>query len=834
MENKDFATRRSYGKNGTPIQVFVNHFKVELQMKNDIYHYDVGIGDEKGSFSNEGPPKALAMILFESLLKQLKAAFPDYAIVGDGRKNIYTSKELPFTERVFEDVPVPDDDRQRKRNCRVQAADPLAVRVEPLDQLFQGRLNYTPYDVIQGLDIALRHHAHGSFVPVGRNFFSNAQAADIGEGAEVWFGYHQSLRPTQSRLVLNIDMAATAFVKSMPVLDYLDETLNLRNFPTSLNRPQHAQFSKAIRGVKVKILHRPGVKRQYRVNGLSPNGASQMLFTDDSGKKVSIADYFASHYRPLKYPNLPCLHVGALQKSNYLPMEVCHILEGQKCPRKATDNQVANMIRYTCTKPHVRKAAIEEKVRSAGFEQDSLLQGFGLKVNPEMPTVNARILPCPPMLYGGKKIEKPSDGAWNMKGKQFYEPRQLKSWAVINLCDPRKTPNESVENFFEAFIDQIKKVGMKSPNQLPPIIPRRDRNTEIRSLFKTAMTEAQKKFGTKAELIFMINPSADSFNYGELKRASDSEFGVVSQCMLAKHINKCSPQYIANILLKVNVKLGGRNTIVNGPLPKASDIPTIIFGADVTHPSPSDKSQPSIAAVVASMDRYAISHAATIRQQGRRVEQIEDLKGMAIDLLKRFYVSARTKPQRIIFYRDGVSEGQFQMVMNYEITALREACAALEKGYNPTITFVIVQKRHHTRFFVTDNRDADRSGNVKAGTVIDTGCCHPTEFDFYLMSHSGIQGTSRPTHYHVVLNEGSFSADEIQELTYRLCYTFARCTRSVSIVPAAYYAHLLAFRARFFNLDGSDAGSTAGSISSNEPVRMLEVHQNLSHSMFYV
>jgi eukaryotic translation initiation factor 2C len=30
-----------------------------------------------------------------------------------------------------------------------------------------------------------------------------------------------------------------------------------------------------------------------------------------------------------------------------------------------------------------------------------------------------------------------------------------------------------------------------------------------------------------------------------------------------------------------------------------------------------------------------------------------------------------------------------------------------------------------------------------------------------------------------------------------LCYTYARCTRSVSVVPATYYAHLVAFRARF-------------------------------------
>jgi len=59
------------------------------------------------------------------------------------------------------------------------------------------------------------------------------------------------------------------------------------------------------------------------------------------------------------------------------------------------------------------------------------------------------------------------------------------------------------------------------------------------------------------------------------------------------------------------------------------------------------------------------------------------------------------------------------------------------------------------------------------------------------------QGTSRPSHYHVLWDDNHFSADEIQMLTYQLCHTYVRCTRSVSIPAPAYYAHLVAFRARY-------------------------------------
>jgi eukaryotic translation initiation factor 2C len=39
-------------------------------------------------------------------------------------------------------------------------------------------------------------------------------------------------------------------------------------------------------------------------------------------------------------------------------------------------------------------------------------------------------------------------------------------------------------------------------------------------------------------------------------------------------------------------------------------------------------------------------------------------------------------------------------------------------------------------------RDADRSGNCKAGTVVDRDVAHPTEFDFYLQAHGGLLGRS--------------------------------------------------------------------------------------------
>lgn len=88
---------------------------------------------------------------------------------------------------------------------------------------------------------------------------------------------------------------------------------------------------------------------------------------------------------------------------------------------------------------------------------------------------------------------------------------------------------------------------------------------------------------------------------GDLKRICETELGLVSQCCLTKHVFKMSKQYLANVALKINVKVGGRNTVLVDALsrriPLVSDRPTIIFGADVTHPHPGEDMSPSIAAV---------------------------------------------------------------------------------------------------------------------------------------------------------------------------------------------------------------------------------------------
>ncbi|GMR62586.1 hypothetical protein PMAYCL1PPCAC_32781, partial [Pristionchus mayeri] len=111
----------------------------------------------------------------------------------------------------------------------------------------------------------------------------------------------------------------------------------------------------------------------------------------------------------------------------------------------------------------------------------------------------------------------------------------------------------------------------------------------------------------------------------------------------------------------------------------------------------------------------------------------------------------------------------------------------------PDFTYIVVQKRHRTRFY---RRDVQvNNANPFPGTVISEGAVSPHMFDFYMISHHTPEGTTRPAHYTVVVNESKFSTDELTEMCFRLCCRYARCSKPVSIPSPVYYAHLRCKRA---------------------------------------
>ena len=332
---------------------------------------------------------------------------------------------------------------------------------------------------------------------------------------------------------------------------------------------------------------------------------------------------------------------------------------------------------------------------------------------------------------------------------------------------------------------------------------------------------------------------------GPWKRKNLSEYGIVTQCIAPTRVND---QYLTNVLLKINAKLGGLNSMLavehSPSIPIVSKGPTIILGMDVSHGSPGQSDVPSIAAVVSSRQWPLISrYRASVRTQSPKVEMIDSLykrvsetedEGIIRELLLDFYVSSgKRKPDQIIIFRDGVSESQFNQVLNIELDQIIEACKFLDEKWSPKFVVIVAQKNHHTKFFQHGSPD-----NVPPGTVIDNKVCHPRNNDFYLCAHAGMIGTTRPTHYHVLLDEVGFSSDDLQELVHSLSYVYQRSTTAISVVAPICYAHLAATQmSQFMKFeDTSETSSSQGGLTSAGPVpvpQLPKLQESVCNSMFF-
>ncbi|XP_065580423.1 protein argonaute-2-like [Artemia franciscana] len=806
------------GTLGRKIKLKVNHFKLELKGTKKAYHYDVEINENGRSMPNKALRRVTMHHVFSSA--GFSKYFPSDSCVFDGMKSMYSCRKLNFQEHEF---PVKITHEGREREFEVAIKKVAEVDLNNIATYIEsGSTLNIPQSEIQCLDIVLRYHQtyNLQFVPVTRSLFSMEQLrlVELGDGAVVWFGHFQSVR-MGSHMFLNVDTSQKAFYKSDNVLNVLYEVLNLdQNYdPPSLAQKQVKDFEKYIKGVKV----RSQVGSYYRVNGLLSDASDQTFKFEFNGQNVTVEEYYRKKYQiELEYPYLPCLWVGTPGRvpKVVVPMELCTILPGQVMRGKLNETQTREMIKAATKPPADRKRRTEETA-VAMDGGGAVAKNFGISVSNTMTQVDGRILDAPVVKFGNNQQEIPKDGKWDMRNKKFLYPAALESWGVLDVSGTR---DDNKRRFFDKLERMARSYDMYVNDKCF--------TGQCRNVYRDVEADLRKyqKMNPKLNFVFVIISKKGDDIYRDIKFIGDLELSIGTQCITRQNVMKCDDSTIANILLKVNSKLGGTNTNLSINLRHEMSLPNMkepvmIFGADVSHPGPefrSDNPKPPIAAVVGSIDALGLKYCGEIRAQEPGREIIDDLEDIVVKLLRKYWENnPHIEPARLIFFRDGVSESQFQDVLKTEFNAIRKACLKIRPGYSPQITFIVVQKRHNTRFFAEpDQPTVGKNKNIPPGTVVDTVITHKQEFDFFICSHEGIQGTSRPTHYCVLFDENNFSSNHLQTLTYDMCHMYVRCARSVSNPAPSYYAHLLAFRGRHY----SDSMIRRGIYSPRQQTEMLK------------
>ena len=712
------SVEKKVGNSGRKIPLRANHFPMQINVPGGvIYHYDVNfiLPDKKEV------KKSDRKLLLEAI-ERLKRKYPEifnHTVVFDGLKNVYTCEKLKFSSDKFE------GHVEIKKNATYLMVTEVKVILKYL-RLINVNSAVTEYckrgtaetkcdDVIQALNIVLNMTPQLYHETFGLNHFnpntSNRTSIDIGGGASLWVGTFTSVR-LGWKPMLNVDVANTVGFDERPVAKFIEKILEsnrgYHQSHISLNDKRHFDtVNDKIKDLKIcyNVPGPNGYKRNYRVNKMMP-AANKLKVKLDSGAECTIEKYFKDRYNlNLDFPHYPCIHVGKPEKTVYLPIELC-IIKKQFLPlsKRLDDNQSQRMIKAAAKPPKERCETIKANLKNLAnhYESDLYANEFGLKVSGEMTKVEGRVLGPPALKYKNEgEFSEVKNGKWKVgrRGDKiilgFLKPMNLKYWAILDLSN---LPGNSKEKFVDRIRSEGNMRGMLVDN--PTYGNANIRNTsQVKETFEKLYNDIRKKKENKEGknedgskvLILVINPKQSTIK-DELKYLGDAILRVPTQFVLKTNVtgrdnNGPSYQVLHNLCLKMNHKLGGVNHALCKGLPLMNEV-VMVMGADVTHSPSSDNSKkPSIAAVVGSVDLDFYQFNVEIRLQersdensklekkskdkGRAVEEIQQMENIAHSFLSKFYKKRKRHPEQIIYYRDGVSDGQFRGVLNHELSAIR-------------------------------------------------------------------------------------------------------------------------------------------------------------------
>lgn len=876
----------------------VNHFLINTTaIPGTIYQHHVHIYkvEKDGSIDKKDISTLEDSRITASLMLKLRKRHPEWENISgqplgftyDGKNNLHTSAKLPFKDKNERNEPCvtemiglenKDGTESAFRRFQLVVTETLPVHA-PMKLEEYTDLNK---EMIRALDTSLFAFARWQQVQdapdwhvIGSKIFSSMTESFPLVGAYIAKrGYYASLKSCMAGLVLVSDMSVNCFLASGDMPEVMWKAGGFRSFAefentcrTGLREDVVNKINRVIKNAKIRLNH---INHWRKARELGPPADSPKSTFDCDGKQMTVAQYFekmgADKQKPeynkalkggrLRYPKLPCINIGTLQRPVLIPPELLSVAGGQTRSQAMTGEMTAQMIRIAAVRPQERMEYIidGDKNNGAGGEsivnilqKDPNARAFGIHNMQGSPMeVPAVFLPQAKLRYKGEAVVDPGfAGSWNIDRPQMKfvtaPPNPNKGggygYGVLLVGDgPPREMNTLLATFVSALERDAKGTGCPISPLGPPLTCR-DSNVDLTDKFKKF-----KVGGARIVVVLMVTDS-----YGSIKYVSD-RMGIPTQCVRWKNVDRPPRGFHLNLMMKINTKLGGTNHTLATRLPRPApnpmlfqdppasfswlfDKPCMLVGIDVSHAEPGSD-RPSTAAVVASMDGRASQYVAHLSSQANRVEMVSALEEAMMSLLNSFKERNNGKmPANIIVYRDGVSDGQFDQVLTDELPMIKGALELM--GYHADqvkVAVIICQKGHHTRIVYEEKTSEGTSFiNPCPGLLLDaTGgnksVTNSRINEFYLNSHVAIQGTAKPCKYALIYDEIGFKLSEIELLTYWTTYLYARCNKSVSYATPAYYAHWASKRAKDLLAAGASSedlleisalwGKTAGGAST--------------------
>lgn len=239
----------------------------------------------------------------------------------------------------------------------------------------------------------------------------------------------------------------------------------------------------------------------------------------------------------------------------WIPSELCEVLPHQLYRKVVPPHLTSSMIDVALQTP-VEKARgiLGEGCRILSIAGDPAdLRGFGLKVQPGMITVGARVLTAPEITYrkmnaatATPKALKPKNGSWNLLEVNFsiIGKRDIKwtFFAIGQFDKARLKPG--LENFKTA----LSKCGISSAKLSP-----QDGFMPPKRLYETVKGPELVSGGisraaaASVDLLLVILPKHDIPLYSKIKYSADVQYGIQTVCAVADKFCISKMPYFANL-----------------------------------------------------------------------------------------------------------------------------------------------------------------------------------------------------------------------------------------------------------------------------------------------
>ncbi|EZF29972.1 hypothetical protein H109_00292 [Trichophyton interdigitale MR816] len=864
--------------NERKVKLWANYFEIQ-GLENVILYQYYALLDPGVELGRHRTRRLLSLLVNHRSLTS-------HSVATNYKDRIISNKELNVKQVVVQYYEKEEQLSLNSPSYRVTIQLQRVFRMgEVLNDLKSSIETYNPderNEAIQALNVVLAHSPNESpntqFLGQSKHFPLHGQQNkhEMGAGLDAIRGFFHSVRPSTGRLLLNLNVSTGAFYHAGTLHTLVCRFDQGRRLSGSIRLRELNKFLHKLRVVlscpNNAISQATGMKTIQSIvkrNNL-PGTIDNIRFEWPSGgmeREVSVREFYRQVYSiDLIEKDQIVVDVGTKGKPIYLPAELCHLVPGQPARQRLSARQTSDMIKVACCRPGANANSIVRRgLPLMGVMGDTgnikSPKDFGVEVARNMLAVTGSILSPPQLLYKYPVTVNRPD-SWNLsKNIAFNKPGTFgpnNRVGCLVIMPYRGQDALETTQFMTELGKHMKNYGINWPTD------RVSRDTIRLSQDEQDLENSLDEYflrvkKLKQEFTLIVLPRYDAEIYSKVKYSADVTHGCHTLCVVPKppkngrsgeplQIN-IQPSYLANLALKINLKLGGVNHQLE-PLKKYQSSPIMYLGIDVTHPTGTDSvpNAPSIAGVVANCDPMLGQWPASIRTQAHCVEMVENLGEMVTERLQSWKNQGHL-PEKIIVYRDGVSESQYKQVLDFELPQINDAvCHYYRNGKHPKVTLIIVGKRHHTRqaciytpilqqFYPVLNEPLDdKTENVLPGTVVDRGCTTAREFDFFMVAHAGIQGTSRPAHYVVLKDGNNFTANELQSMTHNLSYVFGRATRSVSIATPAYYADILCERGRCYLYDTfhrkDHYAGTPYNVSQSK--WLWGVHTDLADSMFYI